>query len=74
MMEAWQAYKEEEQELARKNALGLNTGSTYRSGQQRQVPSVLLKDTPYGKATSYRRDPLDSYLDTNKTCATIRNK
>lgn len=44
-MEAWQEFKASEQAKARKQALGLNTGtSSYKSNQ---IPSVLVKDTPF---------------------------
>ena len=47
--------------------MGLNTGSTQRSVRARNIPSVLLKETPLDKEIFDRRDPFDKFLERNKS-------
>eukprot|EP00347_Sterkiella_histriomuscorum_P000188 403376844 len=74
-MEAYKEYIQSEQDRARQEAMGkgrnnLNTGTTMQSQKQgagfRNVPSVLLKETPLDKDIFDRRDPLDKILDNRK--------
>ena len=42
------------------------TGSTVKSVRSRQLPSVLLKETPVDPDIFDRRDPLEKFFDRNR--------